>query len=90
MKLIIAGNSLPWFSTTTPDGGKTLPKNYGYSYSDFFRDYCIFYPIPINYIVRYWRRCYWGFLRFFYWLGLIDRGVAEEFRWADFFRIKVH
>ena len=70
--------------------GTPILKGYGYSYTDFLRAYDIYYPLPINYIVRYWRECCWGFIRFFYRVGLIDIGEAQLFRWADFYRIKTH
>jgi len=62
----------------------------GYSYTKFMEDRDVYYPPPINYIVRYWRRCYWRFLKCFYWVGLIDVGMSERFWWGAFFRIKVH
>jgi len=67
----------------------TIPKGYGFAYAEYIRDCGIYYPIPINYIIRYWRKCYWRFLTAFYWVGLIDTKASEEFRWTDFFRIKV-
>ena len=70
--------------------GHPVPKHYRHSYCDFFRAWEIYYPVPINYIVRYWRKYYWAFLKFFYWMGLIDKGANEEFRWGDFFKIKSH
>lgn len=83
MKLTIDGHTLY-------SGRASIPRHYGYSYSEFCRDAEIYYPLPINYIVRYWRRAYWTFLSSFYWIGLIDTKVNEEFRWADFFRIKTY
>ena len=70
--------------------GERIPILYGLAYWDYARAQGVFYPIPINYIVCYWRRFYWGFMRFFWWIGLIDKERNEEFRWADFFRIKTH
>jgi len=69
---------------------KLPPRGYGFAYDEFASAREVYYPLPINYIVRYWRNCYWGFLRFFYRIGLIDTNERECFRWADFFRIKVH
>lgn len=69
---------------------KAIPWGYGLAYWDYARAEGVFCPVPINWIVRYWRRAYWGFLGAFYWVGLIDVGVAEAFSWHDFFRIKSH
>lgn len=75
---------------TRYSGKDSIPKHYGYSYSDFCRDADIYYPLPINYIVRYWRGAYWAVLRSLYWIGLIDTRANEEFSWGDFFRIKTY
>ena len=69
--------SVSWFESR--EGVVFIPKGYGFAYKDFFRALDIYYPIPINYIVRYWPRCYWRFLRIFYWIGLIDVSPNEEF-----------
>lgn len=70
--------------------GESAPWWYGFSHSDFVRAFDIFYPIPINLIVRYWLKAYWGFLGVVYWVGLIDVGEAEAFYWYSFYRIKSH
>lgn len=75
-----------WFNRTEV----SIPKWYGFAYPELVRASDIYYPIPINYIVRYWLRCYWTLLRALYWVGLIDTGVGEMFSWSDFFRIKTH
>lgn len=67
-----------------------IPKWYEYSYTEFIMGWDIYYPLPINYIVRYWRKCYWKFLRFFYWVGLVDIAPQEAFHWGAFYRIKAH
>ena len=64
-----------------------IPRHYRLAYVDFLRAYDVCYPIPINYIVRYWLNLYWGSLRAFYWVGVIDTKFGEEFRWDDFWRI---
>ncbi len=66
------------------------PKWYGRAYSRVDWAQEVYYSLPINYIVRYGRWFYWGFLRLFYRIGLIDTEEAEIFRWDDFFRIKTH
>lgn len=70
--------------------GYTLPWYYGISYYDFARATETHYIIPINYIVRYWRKIRWGFLETFYWVGLIDYKMGEYFTWDAFWRIKSH
>ena len=82
MKLII-----DWF--TRHSGKALIPRHYGYSYAAPCSARDIYYPLPINYIVRYWRKSYWGILRLFYWIGFIDTRADEEFRWNDFLRMKV-
>jgi len=66
------------------------PSGYGFAYSNFECAEDVFYPIPLNYVIRYSRSLYWRFLRIFYWIGLIDVGVNEAFSWRDFYRIKLH
>ena len=66
------------------------PRGYRFSYSDYMRAFDIFYPIPFNLVVRYWRKLYWGFIRDAYRVGLVDTKMECEFRWDDFFRIKSH
>ena len=66
-----------------------LSKWYGRSYSDYSRACDIYYPIPINYIVRYGLNVYWRFLRIFWWIGLIDTPEGCIFLWSDFYRIKM-
>jgi len=70
--------------------GASIPRGYGYSYTLADRDAVVYYPIPINYIVRYWRRCYWRLMKNLYWVGLIDVGMGECFYWSSFWRIKSH
>ena len=70
------------------DGGKRAPRWYGFSHSDFKRGIEIFYPMPINWIVRYCLKAYWRFLMTIYWVGLIDVGMAMAFYWGAFYRIK--
>ena len=65
-------------------------KHYRHSYTDYLRDKEIYHPLPINYIVRYWRKIRWRFLRSFRWLGLIDTPINQVFRWSDFYRIRVN
>ena len=64
-----------------------IPHHYGLAYSEFMRACDVYYPIPINLVVRYGLRLYWNFLRAFYWVGVIDTNIAECFRWDDFWRI---
>ena len=71
-------------------GGSPIPKGYGLAYAKYSRAVEVYYPIPVNYIVRYTRVFYWRFLRAFYWVGLIDVEANESFSWVDFFRIKTH
>lgn len=80
MKLIVS-----WHYATP-----TISRRYGLAYSNFACAQDIYYPIPINYILRYSRKLYWRFLRIWYWIGLIDVGEAEAFSWRDFYRIKSH
>lgn len=70
------------------DGGRRAPRWYGFAYCDYARAFEIFYPMPINWIVRYWLKLCWGFLKAFYWIGLIDVDEAECFYWDSFYRIK--
>lgn len=63
---------------------------YGFSYSEENRACDIYYPYPLNWIIRYSLKLYWRFLRAFYWIGLIDVKVGESFHWDTFFRIKTH
>lgn len=72
------------------DNGSRPPRWYRFSYTDFMRAFDVFYPMPINRFVRYGRRIYWKVLRAFYWVGLIDVGIAECFHWGSFYRIKSH
>lgn len=67
-----------------------IPRGYGLAYTEYDVATEVFYPIPINYVVRYALKYYWRFLRFFYRVGLIDVGEAETFSWRDFYRIKAH
>lgn len=83
MKLLIS-----WFEKK--NRGFSVPRWYQYSYTDFARAYDVYYPLPLNYIVRYWLGFYWYSLRAIYWVGLIDTGENECFSWGDFFRIKSH
>lgn len=71
------------------EAGYAIQRGYGLAYSDFCCAFDVYYPIPLNLIVRYWRKFYWGFLRFFYHIGLIDTKLGNEFRWNDFFRIRM-
>ena len=65
-----------------------VPRYYGLAYSEFVRARDVYYPIPINYLVRYGLKAYWGFLRSMYWVGVIDTNIAECFRWSDFWRVR--
>ena len=78
---------ISWFESRRE--GITIPSRYGFSYTEFYRAYDIYYPIPINYIVRYWRDCRWKFLSACYWIGIIDVGINEMFTWDKFYRIKL-
>ena len=71
-------------------GYTPVPQWYGLAYAEAYMPIDIYYPIPINYIVRYCRGFLWRFLRLFYWIGLIDISMGERFSWDDFFRIKSH
>lgn len=70
--------------------GVSIPRWYGYCYPLLDRDADVYYLIPVNYIVRYWRRCRLRFLKCFYWVGLIDYVPGEWFTWNQFWRIKSH
>lgn len=76
-----------WFERAT---GTVVPKGYRLAYNKYHLATAVYYPVPINYIVRYSRDFYWETLRAFYWIGLIDMQVYDRFRWVDFYRIKVH
>ena len=65
-----------------------VPRWYGRSYSDYARALDVYYPIPLNYLMRYCLSCSWGFLRVFWWVGLIDTPRNCIFIWGDFYRIK--
>lgn len=67
-----------------------IPRGHGLAYRNYDIAVEVYYPIPINYIVRYCRDCLWQFLTVFHWVGLIDKCANEAFRWHDFFRIKLH
>jgi len=67
-----------------------IPKGYGFAYCEYDRAVEVYYPLPLNYIIRYARKVYWKFLRAFHWLGLIDVAAGEVFTWNDFYRIKTH
>ncbi len=70
--------------------GVYIPWYYRFSYDEIDIVVRVYYPIPINYIVRYGRSLCNSFLRILYWIGLIDVGPGEVFLWTDFYRIKSH
>ena len=67
-----------------------LPKRYGIAYEDFSRAIDIYYPIPLNYVVKYYRLYCRLLIKALYWVGLIDIGIGEMFHWGAFYRIKLH
>lgn len=69
---------------------RVIPRGYGLAYWDYARAEGIYYPLPINFAVRYGLDCWYRFLRLFYWIGLIDVGDGEIFLWREFYRIKSH
>ena len=36
--------------------GALIPRGYGFAYQDWSSDCAVFYPIPINVVVYYWRK----------------------------------
>ena len=90
----------PWYLAKGLWGGKLVseemlegigvPSYLGVAYERLEMAAVVMYPKPLHLVARLIRNYYWGFLRIFYWVGFIDTGVGEAFRWADFFRIKVH
>ena len=73
-----------WFDKRN---SKPAPRFYGKSYSEFDRALDVYYPIPLNYIIRYWLDFYWGFIKLCWWIGIVDTEEAREFGWGDFWRI---
>lgn len=69
--------------------GAQIPRWHGFSHSDFKCGVDVFYPVPINWLVRYSVRIYWRVLRAFDWVGLIDKADNEVFHWDSFYRIKL-
>jgi len=67
-----------------------VPSYMAIAYEMDYRGAYVMYPKPLHIVVRYWRRFYWGFLGSCYWAGLIDTKIGEEFRWSDFWRIRVN
>lgn len=65
-----------------------IPRFYRLAYEEFVCARGVYYPIPINCIVRYGLKLYFGFLRMFYWIGVIDTDISMCFRWDDFWRIR--
>ena len=70
--------------------GGYIPSYLGRAYEEVALYATVYYPIPLNYVVRVLRVMYWKIMRGFYWLGLIDVGLGERFTWGDFYRIKTH
>ena len=40
-------------------------------------------------ILKKWEQVMNKLIKAFYWVGLIDNGKRNYFRWCDFFRVKV-
>lgn len=70
--------------------GGYIPKYLGVAYDDWAYCATVYYPIPLNYIVRIVRPLFWKIMRMFYWVGIIDTSIGEAFSWDDFYRIKTH
>lgn len=81
MKIILS-----WFERKNV--GIKKPWWYRFSYTEYVRACDIYYPIPINYIIRYGLKCYWWVIFALDWVGLFDTPSCEVIRWSDFFRIK--
>lgn len=89
----------PWYFATGWWGGKLVSDKVltrirvssylGIAYRSWAWDALVMYPKPLHLVARLIRNCYWGFLGFFWRIGLIDTRVGEEFRWDDFFRIRI-
>ena len=67
-----------------------LPWWYRFAYADHCRACDIYYPIPINYIVRWWEKVYWWPQYALWWVGFYDTPDDVELSLSDFWRIKSH
>ncbi len=67
-----------------------IPWWYRFAYSDYCRACDVYYPILINYIVRYGTRLFWWAENVLWWVGLIDVPMYAISTWSDFWRIKTH
>ena len=68
--------------------GQKAPFWTGTAYSVHEYQAVVYYPIPLNFLVR-WSRCAsMLMLRAVYWIGLIDVGPGERVTWQEFWRIK--
>ena len=65
-----------------------VPKWYGFSHSEEIRACDVYYPIPLNYIVRIWMKVYWRPQYALWWVGLYDTPDGVELSLSDFWRIK--
>ena len=70
--------------------GLKPPQFYGYSYIRYESLIYVFYPYPLNWVIRYTRMVWFSIVRMFDRVGLIDTARYEPLRWNDFFRIKSH
>jgi len=67
-----------------------VPRFWGLSYWRYELCAGVFYPIPINYIVRWWEKVYWWPEYALWWVGLYDTPDGVELSLSDFWRIKTH
>jgi hypothetical protein len=66
-----------------------IPWWYGVSYQLPQLAVYVYYPYPINWIIRYTKELFWYSINLLWWIGLIDVMVGEEFYWGAFYRLKV-
>ncbi len=91
----------PWYLAIGLWGGRLVswsvidnggvPLNMGIAYEHSCMSACLMFPKPLHLIVRFfnWLKIQgWKIMSAFYWVGLIDIGIRECFRWSDFYRIK--
>lgn len=75
------------------DRGEPIPGYLGIAYKDYLRHAVIYYPTPLNYVIRFkrgfWNLVFWrGIFSALWWIGVIDTPPGYMFVWGDFWRIR--